>query len=96
MVVWPPTQAQLSSAGLEFILNPTRTGGQNLPNGDYWRTVTEIYFRLHNQITSTAALEEGNIFEWYDPIFCDSFENQDRGPGPAPIDFNTSKLGDKK
>jgi hypothetical protein len=67
MVLWPPSETRLSQEGYEFITNPPRPKGDNISD-DYWRMLTKIYFRLHTQINAYC-----DLWEWFDPIFCDSF-----------------------
>jgi hypothetical protein len=75
MVIWPPPETRLSLAGHEFINNPTRNDGGAISR-NYWRTVTEIYLRIKHEIESTR--NDGDLFEWFDLIFVNSFTDWDR------------------
>ena len=65
---------QLTIHGRDFILNPER-GGHGQLTTEYFRTVTEIYLLIHNQITQYAQL-----WDWFEPIFRESFTDYDIQP----------------
>lgn len=64
----------LTTHGRDFILNPER-GGHGQLTTEYFRTVTEIYLLIHNQITQYAEL-----WDWFEPIFRESFIDYDIQP----------------
>ena len=65
---------QLSPAGYTFINSPTRTP-EGSPDGVFWRTVTEIYVRIHGQISDMT--QGSDMYAWFDQIFVDSFTDYD-------------------
>ena len=67
-------QYHLTTTGRNFIQNPERGVNENLTT-EYFRTVTEIYLLIHNQIT-----EYPELWPWFEPIFRDSFIDYDIQP----------------
>ena len=67
-----PQQVVFSQAGLDFIQNPQRTDDDHLTSG-FMKSVTRIYLRIHQY----RLLSYDHLWEWFDPLFSNCFNDAD-------------------